>query len=676
MQRAFQIRQLQGTQMYPPGVSFVEEGLRVCLVCAGWDGTEEVGILLFDKKNRGGLRIPFPKDARVGAVFAMLLFGYRDKSCSYLFYRGEEVFQDPFCKRAERLGTYGEPKEELARAIPEAVAYDWGQDIRVRVPGGQRILYALHVRGFTKHRTSGVKHKGTYAGVAEKIPYLRELGINTVLLMPAYEFDEVMPENALQTMEQAARAYKNAPAGNGFSSDSQKENVFLAGKANASGEQGRPPRINYWGYQKGLYYVPKSAYAHGKDAGIEFKDMVRALHRAGISVAMQFYFPPEVGAVEVLDILRHWVLEYHVDGFHLMSATLSTELIAREPLLADAMLLVEEAALIRCGRQTENLGCLNDGFLYDMRRFLKGDDNLAERFLSLMRGRRGGAGDVNSIARWDGMRLMDLVSYERKHNEGNGEDNQDGTDYNCSWNCGVEGKSRKKAIQELRLRQMKNALAFLIFAKGTPLLYSGDEFANTQEGNNNPYCQDNAVAWVKWNQTELGRELLSYTKKLISLRKAHQAIWGDAPLRSQATLPGGFPEVSYHGREAWKPDVSPASHCVGILHCGGGEGEFLYLGVNMHWQEAALGLPSLPKGRSWICLISTHRELPQIQEKGASKEISLPPRTVVLCEAKSLGGEEKKETEETNVRAKRKKRGEEGTTPPSPHRIGYERKRR
>lgn len=218
-------------------------------------------------------------------------------------------------------------------------------------------------------------------------------------------------------------------------------------------------------------------------------------------------------------------------------------MIAQEPLLADTLLLIGEGEYKNERNQSEQLAYLSDSFLYDMRRFLKGDDNLLNRLVYYVRESAQEANAVNSIARWDGMRLFDLVSYDRKHNEQNGEDNQDGTNYNCSWNCGVEGKSRKKSVQRLRLRQMKNALTFLFISQGQPLLYSGDEFANTQYGNNNPYCQDNEIAWVKWNHTELGKELLAYTKHLIYLRKQYRIQYGGSFHEADASGYPGYPSM-------------------------------------------------------------------------------------------------------------------------------------
>lgn len=636
MQKTFQVKQVERARMFPLGVSFEEEGLRISAVC---EGTEEAGIVLYDRKHREGVRVPFPENCRVGAVRAMMLSGYQDRKCSYLFYRGEEVYQDPCCKRVENLCGYGMRKSSMPRCQVVSEGYEWGNDENVHIPYEEMILYALHVRGFTKHRSSGVKHRGTYAGVAEKIPYMQELGINMALLMPTYEFDEVMPENTAQTIEQAVLSYKQELSEPG--EEAQKN-----------------PRINYWGYQPGLYYVPKSAYACSKDAAGEFKDMVRAFHRAGIGVSMQFYFPAEMRTADILDVLKYWVLEYHIDGFHLMSGGLSMETIAGEPLLADTMLLTGEWNARRGEEGRSNVSWLSDGFLYDMRRFIKGDDNMINQFLYYIRENRAENGVVNSIARWDGFRLMDLVSYERKHNEENGEDNADGMDYNCSWNCGVEGKSRKKGIQELRLRQMKNAVTILFMSRGIPLLYSGDEFANTQEGNNNPYCQDNDIAWIKWNQTSMGRELLEYTKYMIGMRKAHSILHSKSLLRGTDTLPCGFPNVSFHGREAWRPDTSPASRYMGIMYCGyyAAEGEredeyFFYIAVNMHWQVNYMGLPKLPKGRCWVYRASTGKEIPEIEEDAASQEICVPPRTIVLCTTKEVPVEMEKQSGRKSGRA-------------------------
>ncbi|MDE7232854.1 MAG: hypothetical protein K2N37_07270, partial [Lachnospiraceae bacterium] len=232
------------------------------------------------------------------------------------------------------------------------------------------------------------------------------------------------------------------------------------------------------------------------------------------------------------------------------------------------------------------------------------------------------------------------------------------------WNCGVEGKSRKKNILELRLRQMKNALTLLFMSRGIPLLYGGDEFANTQEGNNNPYCQDNEVAWIKWNQTEMGKELLAYTKELISMRRGRRMLQSRTLRRGVDTLSSGFPDISFHGREAWRPDTGQASRCMAIMYCGyreetGTEEQFFYIAVNMHWEVNYLGLPQLPKGRHWDIRISTGKEMPEIEDDGSRQEICVPARTIVLCGTKEASMEEKKPVHRKSGRARKNKGDEE-----------------
>ncbi|MCD7725895.1 MAG: hypothetical protein LUI12_10185 [Clostridiales bacterium] len=626
MQKAFQIER---TQAYPLGVCFQAEGLHISAVFdqKEQDGAGEKGVLLYDQEHREGVRLPFPEEYRVGSVYSMLLKGYQDRACSYLFYQGEELLQDPRCKQIDNPYRYGEARKSLPRCRVQDVRYRWEGDCRPAVPYQDMILYSLHVRGFTKHRSSQVRCKGTYAGIVEKIPYMKELGVTSVLLMPAYEFDELLPlESNAQpmSMEQAVASYRQE---------------LPASRETAGKEDGY--RINYWGYQKGLYYIPKSGYAYGRDAVTEYKDMVRAMHQNGMEVLMQFYFPAEVSPLDMMDIMRYWVTEYHIDGFQLMGTDLPVELFVQEPLLSETKILTERRYHLKDGSSGHGrpaMGWLNDGFLYDMRRFLKGDDNLINSFLFHIRHNTPEARVVNYMAKWDGFRLADLVSYDRKHNEQNGEDNQDGNDYNCSWNCGAEGKSRKKSILKLRTRQMKNAMSLLFLSQGTPLLYSGDEFGNTQEGNNNPYCQDNAVSWVKWNRTESGRELLDYTKMLIRLRKEYPVLHSAEPLRGMDYLSCGYPDLSFHGKEAWSPDTGPASRTMGLLYCGaygrtkGEKGDdLLYIGVNMHWISHTLGLPQPPRGKMWQMAASTYeREEAEPAGTDNPQEIRVEPRTIEI----------------------------------------------
>ncbi len=633
-------------QAYPLGVSFCKEGMHVVAVCdhAADNDTDEFGIVLYDRKHRGGVRIPFPRESRVGAVYGMMLSDYHDRDCKYLFYCSDRLWQDPYCRKLDNPYRYGAVRNTLPACMVSDESYDWENDSMPGYPYEDVILYALHVRGFTKHRSSGVRYRGTFRGITEKTEYLKELGISSVLLMPCYEFDEIMdrePAAEPATMEQAAASFRKLPSG-----------MDAEGTENEGTKAKKHVRLNYWGYQEGLYYVPKSSYAYSADAVTEYKDMVKELHRNGIEVLMQFYFSPRITTSEMLNILRYWVLEYHIDGFHVMGVDLPIRDFASDPLLCSTKILTiqqyspEEKDHMA---HTRRLGWLDDGFMFNMRRAVKGDDNMIDQLIFHVRNNRPENGIINYVAKWDGMRLADMVSYDRKHNEPNGEANQDGTDYNCSWNCGVEGKSRRKSITELRLRQMKNALSLVFLSQGTPLLYSGDEFGNTQEGNNNPYCQDNAVAGVKWNRSESGEDLLAYTKMLIGLRKAHSVLRGTIPLKGMDYLSCGYPDISFHGHEAWRPDTSPASRSIGIMYCCSyGEASdvkedmLIYIGINLYWTAYYFGLPQLPKGWKWTFYASTdlNGSRTEAVEDAAQpvQEICAGPRTVVIYMAQKGDG--------------------------------------
>ena len=625
------------TQNYPLGVYFRHAGLHIAAVHRRTPGDDpaKFGIILYDKKHKNGIRIPFPEEGRVGSVYSMLLEGYQNREFSYLFYCGDRVWQDPYCRKTDGFSKYGVPGKVPAHCMVPDVVYDWEDDKALGIPYENTILYVLHVRGFTKHRSSGVKYRGTYAGLTEKIPYLKELGITSVLLMPAYEFNEIqVQENipAALSIEQAAISYRQ------ISRDTAEDAKF----PDAGMETWK---VNYWGFCKGLYYCPKSGYAHSRDAVTEYKDTVRELHRNGIEVLMQFYFPPEVAAADMLDILKYWTVEYHIDGFHVLGMDLPIGMFAEDPLLSGTKILTLQQycpPAAACIDTVRNVGWLSDGFMYDMRRLLKGDDNMINQFIFHVRNNRPEVGIVNYMAKWEGFCLTDLVSYDRKHNEDNGEDNRDGTDYNCSWNCGVEGRSRKRQIMQLRMKQMKNALTLVFLAQGTPLLYSGDEFGNTQNGNNNPYCQDNAVTWIKWNQMESGRQLLEHTRMLIELRRKHPVLHDPAPLKGMDYLSCGYPDISFHGREAWRPDTSPVSRSMGVMYCGyygetdGHRDEsFIYFGINLHWETRSLGLPKLPKGKLWTLYASTDPQYQVTELDDVNlQEIILPPRTIVIYTTK------------------------------------------
>lgn len=574
---------------YPLGVRYLEEKGKKGLFASYVSESEDCGIVLFDRKTGEELRkYPFSAEQRVGKVYYQVVSDIEPKNVSYLFYEGDKLIADRRAKGFAGTDCFGEVKAEADyKAIVEEKTYDWGTDKLPKLPYEDCIAYCLHVRGFTKHNTSGVKGKGTFAGIVEKIPYLKELGITTLELQPAYEFNELPKAEPVKT---------------------QNKNVLV---------KEEEVKLNYWGYKEAFYYAPKRSYAKSAEPAKEFKDMVKALHENGMEVVMQFYFPETVSHTEMLEILRFWHVVYHVDGFHLLGAGLPVKEVAIDAFLQDCKLWYYEfpvKELYPNGQKPvyRNLAAYNDSYMYDVRRLLKGDEGMVYDVMKQMRANPSTNGVINYLTNYYGFTLMDLVSYERKYNEDNGEDNKDGTDYNCSWNCGAEGPSRKKQIVALREKQLKNAFSFLLLSQGTPLFFMGDEFGNSQKGNNNPYCQDNEVTWLNWRDLNKNQALFEYVKELIAFRKAHGVFHLPKECMLMDYKSCGYPDLSYHGSEAWKPSWEHYSRHVGFMLCGeyaqGDRGSFYYVAVNMHWESQEFALPKLPKGKKWICSVSTDAE--------------------------------------------------------------------
>ncbi len=619
---------IQAGVPFPLGASRLDNGNVNFAAALGT--TEECGLILFGEDGQE-VRLPFDRLAGNGDVVCMQVSGLEPGRFSYLYYVGESAVTDPYARAFAGGEKWGEENAGKMRCLLPETEFDWEGDKPLGIPYEDSILYLLHVRGFTRHASSKVTHKGTFAGLVEKLPYLKELGITAVELMPCYEFLELererprRPGNAKESMAYA------------------KEHFQEAG-------EGKPPVVNYWGYKRGFYMAPKRSYCAGDDVVTEMKRTVKQLHRAGIEVILQFYFPGQVRQAEILDVIRYWVYTYHIDGVHLLGERIPTAMLATEPLLKGTKLMyydfpwgeIREGDDAPSGR---NLAVYQDNFMYDCRRFLKSDEGMLQAFLGHMRENPARAGIVHYMTNYYGFTLADLVSYDRKHNEANGEDGRDGNEYNASWNCGVEGKSRKKRVQALRLKQMKNALTFLFLAQGTPLLLAGDEFGRTQEGNNNAYCQDNEISWVNWNLQKTNAELFAFTKELIWLRKGHPILHRPEEMKMMDYIACGYPDLSYHGKEAWRLSTDCVSRQAGILYCGSyarvnrnREDDFFYLAYNMYWEEYAFALPELPADREWKLCFCTSKEAQA--GKSSAKSLVVAPRSVaVLIGVKKAAGD-------------------------------------
>lgn len=573
---------------------------------------EECGVIVVDQKKESH-RIPFQQEGRRGALYGLKLEGEDLEAFSYNFYQGDEIITDPYACQVLGLEAWGEeaPQEEglytrrRTSAFLGEDSFDWQGDEPLKIPLEESVFYGLNVRGFTMHKSSGVKARGTFEGLIEKLPYLTQLGVTAVELMPCYEYDECMapqacfmgPEGTLPVLAENSSADKITDEGRTSQETKEKRNQV---------------RLNCWGFQKGFYFAPKASYSAVGSPVISFKRLVREFHKNRIEILMHFYFPPEIRQMQILEVIRHWVIEYHIDGVRLGGYHIPFRLIAEDPVLKNTKIRCsfvpgEDLPAIE-NPAFKNFITDNGNFRNDMRRFLKGDEGLINQALFYQRRNPKAHGVVNCMADYDGFSLYDSVCYERKHNEANGEDNRDGTDVNYTWNCGVEGECRKKGVQELRLRQIKNALSFVFLSQGVPFLFGGDEFASSRQGNNNCYCQDNETGWVNWKKSGFAREILDYTRFLIRLRREHAILHMKEELLVMDSIGCGYPDISYHGIEAWRPDLSFISRIVGIMLCGqyapGGK-ESLYIVCNMHWEGHKLALPRLGRNKGWEKIADT-----------------------------------------------------------------------
>lgn len=539
---------------------------------------------------------------------------------------------DPESSRQD-LSFSGKDNEPwMARCLVTANEFDWQGDRPLRHPWAQTVIYETHVRGFTKHPSSGVEHPGTFRGVIEKIPYLQELGITALELLPVHEFNE----HELTRIDPL------------------------------SGERLR----NYWGYSTVAFFAPKEGYATQAGAQVtEFKQMVRALHAAGIEVILDVVFNHTAEGNElgptlsfrgidnpiyyllegdpryyrnysgcgntlncnhpvvrdfVLDCLRYWAIEMHVDGFRFDLASVLgrdetgklafnpplLERIAEDPILRDVKLIAEawDAAGAWqvgnfAGRRWSEWNC---HFRDQVRRFWRGDAGMRGDLASRLCGSadlyqasgKQPLNSINFITCHDGFTLNDLVSYERKHNEANGEDNRDGTDANWSANYGIEGETDDAQIEALRLRQLKNLIATLMLSRGVPMLLGGDEFRRSQRGNNNAYCQDNELSWHDWQLMECNSELVRFTREMIALRKRHPVLTTESFYNAD--------DVTWFDADGHTPDWSGSERSLGcMLHGGSVDDADVCLLFNAEPHAIEFHLPETCNDQAWHLIVNS-----------------------------------------------------------------------
>ena len=595
------------------GANAVPQGMNFALEVPA-DG--EASLILYKKGYKSLWKeIPFGKETRTGKRCSLLLSGFNENLYEYNFRLNGRVIQDPCAYGIRGREKFGEmpdidDEHKIRCRFLDMSSYEWEDDSPLLIPYHDAVMYKVHVRGYTKQAKISLKNRGTFTGLTEMIPYWKELGVNVIELMPAYEFCEVP--------------------------FSKRDNSLIVQKRQEN-------KVNYWGYVPGFYFAPKSSYCATGDPEKEFRDMIKNFHKAGIECVMEMYFPEGTAPLYALQAIWFWKMFYHVDGFHLVGDGVPWELIKEDHLLYGTKKMF-------CTVTGENVDSANklaeyqSGFMQDMRRFLKSDEGMIPGVEFHIRRNTGKFGTINYMACQDGFTLYDTVSYNYRHNEANEEGNHDGSDYNYTWNCGIEGNTRKQSVRKMREQQLRNAFLMLLFSQGTPMIYGGDEFGNSQEGNNNAWCQDNPTGWVDWKAVKKNRKLLSFVKKAVSFRKAHPILHMEKEMRGVDYMAKGFPDISFHSERAWYLNKENTSRLIGVMYCGeyaslpdGSPDKFLYIGYNFHWENRTAALPNLPDGMVWKKAADTsdteeERWFTENQES-YTKSIQIHPRTIIVLTA-------------------------------------------
>ena len=634
-------------------------------------------------------RIPFPDSYRIGDTYSMLVYDIKPDEFEYAFsfdgpyepakgllFNEENVLLDPYSRAVTGQRKWGEKpeggKDFEYRARVVKSSFDWGNIKQLEQPFEDLVIYEIHVRGYTKDKSSGVSAPGTFAGLKDKIPYLKDLGINAVELMPIFEFDEM----------ESARVV---------------DGVQL---------------YNYWGYNTVSFFAPNTSYAFNEEhnhEGNELKSLIKALKENGIEVILDVVFNHTAEGNEmgpcfsfkgidnnvyymltpdahyynfsgcgnvmncnhpvvrnfIIDCLRHWAIEYRVDGFRFDLASILgrdqngapmanppiLESLAFDPVLGKMKLIAEAwdaGGLYQVGsfpswnRWAEWNGRYRD----DMRSFLKGDDGMAGNAITRITGSRdlyspesrGHKASVNFLTCHDGFTLYDLYSYNEKHNEKNGWNNTDGDNNGHSWNCGAEGETDDPNVNGLRRRLIKNAFAALLCSRGPAVFFAGDEFCNTQFGNNNVYCQDNIISWLDWSRLEEFKEIHDFVRHMIQFRKEH-------PILRKMTKPSScqFPEISVHNGTPFNASTDYKTKLIGIMYAGRNEedteDDIVFYCMNAYWEPLVMQLPVLPNGKHWHVDTNTNAEYFDGEDFTEKTEllgvntIRVPARTTIILVA-------------------------------------------
>ena len=587
---------------------------------------EECFIRIYDKQNQLIERILVPKTYCMGSVRSVLVSGIKEKELRYNYEINGEIITDVYADKIigrELFHNKGRAEQDYAVYCGKVnQEFDWEEDDFPEIPKREMVMYKLHARGFSMDGGAKGKKKGTFVAISDKIAYLKELGVTTVEFMPIYEFEELILEEKPEVPDY-------------IKWQASEEDLILPEE---SGK--KVVGLNYWGYGEGNYFAVKSAYASTNNPSRELKELIKQMHQNGLECVLEMFFPSGMNQNVILDALRFWVREYHVDGFHLLGESVPVKAVCQDMFLSRTKLFVDSFAddIYHLEKNYHNCYVYNDQYLYPARKLLNHLGGSLEEFANQQKKQHKNVGFVNYIANNNGFTLMDVFSYQDKHNEENGENNADGNNWNFSSNCGIEGKTGKRYVSELRRKQLLNAFAMLFFSQGIPLVMAGDEMCNTQNGNNNAYCQDNRTGWLNWKKDEKNVWLSSFVKQLIAFRKAHPILTMDEPMRMNDYGHKGHPDLSYHGESAWLSGFYQEKSSFGTMYCGsyatkedGSADDFIYVGYNFHTGMNHLALPKLPDKKKWYLIMDTS----EAAEPFFTKEVCVENQQLLAVKAQS-----------------------------------------
>ena len=539
-------------------------------LCASFDFINKAGANIYDLSDGKLLvTIEIPDDFFIGNVACILIKGLKC-DFGYRLFSDDKEFHDPYAREYDT-------SLDLCVFRSNANASFFSKDKTLNLKPEDMVIYETNVRAQTMADPVIKKDKGTFKALERKLTYFKSLGVTSLMLMPVYS---VLPAKA---------DYRDA------------DNTL---------------KPNLWGFGRGLHFSLKEEYFASFNHEFEFKHFIYALHKEGLEIILMMEFHETDSTVYIMSVLKYYLLNYHIDGFRLIGGGFDFYQIAGYPLFKNTKLFYNNFDFSNCrpsgNIKFKNLICMDEDFLINSRRFLKGDEDCVRPLSFAVRENHKYFSKVRMITDFSGFTLYDLVSYNLKHNEANGEANSDGTDYNFSWNCSVEGETKSRKVKSLRDRQIKNAFLFTFLSQGIPLLRGGDECLNSQNGNNNPYCQDNETGWITKGNHKPARELTEFVKNLIAFRKRHVILHQPKELQMFDYMSVKVPDVSYHSKDAFKLDAYPTSRSFGILYYGDYAKQYtkvkepsVYIIYNMHWEKETFALPLKAEEGRWKLLYST-----------------------------------------------------------------------